>query len=216
IDAGGSDIFTAYIFADNYFELYVNGRLLAVDAVPFTPFNSSVIRFKATRPFSLAVMGVDWEENLGLGSEQNRGYAYHPGDAGLVAVIKDESGQTVAVTDKTWRAQTFYTAPLNDRSCLKVRGPVRDSSACSMESVRDGSSFSAAHWQVPASWFAPGFDDSDWPHATVFTNDTVGVNNKPAYMNFRNVFDAPIADADFIWSSNLILDNLVLMRKVVE
>jgi hypothetical protein len=216
IGAGGSDIFTAYIFADNYFEFYVNGTLLAVDAVPFTPFNSSVIRFKATRPFSLAVMGVDWEENLGLGSEQNRGHAYHPGDAGLVAVIKDESGQTVAVTDKTWRAQTFYTAPLNDRSCLKVRGPVRDSSACSMESVRDGSSFSAAHWQVPASWFAPGFDDSDWPHATVFTNDTVGVNNKPAYMNFRNVFDDPIADADFIWSSNLILDNLVLMRKVVE
>ncbi|SFL43908.1 hypothetical protein SAMN05216302_10951 [Nitrosomonas aestuarii] len=216
IDAGGSNIFTAYIFADNYFELYVNGKLLAVDPVPFTPFNSSVIRFKATRPFTLALMGVDWEENLGLGSEQNRGYAYHPGDAGLVAVIKDESGQTVAVTDKTWRAQTFYIAPLNDRSCLKVRGPVRDSSACSMESVQDGSSFSAAHWRVPASWFSPDFDDSDWPHATVFTNDTVGVNNKPAYMNFRNVFDDPIVDADFIWSSNLILDNLVLMRKVVE
>ena len=216
IDAGGGGILTAYIFADNYFELYVNGTLLAVDAVPFTPFNSSVIRFKATRPFSLAVMGVDWEENLGLGSEQNRGYTYHPGDAGLVAVIKDGSGQTVAVTDNTWRAQTFYTAPLNDRSCLKVRGQVRDSSACETESVRDGSSFSAAHWQVPANWFAQGFDDSDWPHATVFTNDTVGVNNKPAYMNFRNVFDDPIADADFIWSSNLILDNLVLMRKVVE
>ena len=111
IDAGGAETFTAYVFADNYFELYVNGKLLAVDAVPFTPFNSSVIRFKAKRLLTIAVMGVDWEENPGLGSERNRGVAYHPGDAGFVAVIKDDNGRTVAVTDKSWRAQTFYTAP---------------------------------------------------------------------------------------------------------
>ena len=66
IDAGGEETFTAYIFADNYFELYVNGKLLGVDAIPFTPFNSSVVRFKANRPFTIAVMGVDWEETWGL------------------------------------------------------------------------------------------------------------------------------------------------------
>lgn len=216
LDAGGSETFTAYIFADNYFEFYVNGKLLAVDAVPFTPFNSSVIRFRAKRPFSVAVMGVDWEENLGLGSEQNRGVAYHPGDAGFVAVIKDDSGRTLAVTDETWRAQTFYTAPLNDRACLTLKGQVRDSSQCSATSVDDGRSFSAAHWQMPATWFAPEYDDSGWPHARVFSNDTVGVDNKPAFMNFRDVFDDPAADAEFIWSSNLVLDNLVLMRRTVE
>ena len=37
IDAGGDEEFVAYVFADNYFEFYVNGKLLAVDAVPFTP-----------------------------------------------------------------------------------------------------------------------------------------------------------------------------------
>ena len=216
IDAGGDETFTAYIFADNYFEFYVNGKLLAVDAVPFTPFNSSVIRFKAKRPYTIAVMGVDWEENPGLGSEQNRGVAYHPGDAGLVAVIKDDNGRTVAVTDETWRAQTFYTAPLDDRSCLKLEGPVRDSSRCATGGVRDGSAFSAAHWPVPGNWFAPEFDDSSWPHARVFSNETVGVDNKPAFMNFRDVFDDPAADAEFIWSSNLVLDNLVLMRRTVQ
>ena len=216
IDAGGEDTFAAYIFADNYFELYVNGKLLGVDAIPFTPFNSSVVRFKANRPFTIAVMGVDWEENLGLGSERNRRVAYHPGDAGFVAVIKDEKGRTVAITDKSWRAQTFYTAPLNDRSCLKLEGPVRDSSRCATAGVQDGSAFSAAHWPVPGNWFAPGFDDSGWPLATVFSNDTVGVDNKPAFMNFRDVFDDPTADAQFIWSSNLVLDNLVLMRRTVE
>jgi hypothetical protein len=216
MDAGGNETFTAYIFADNYFELYVNGNLLAVDAVPFTPFNSSVIRFKATRPFLVAVMAVDWEENLGLGSEQNRGQAYHPGDGGFVAVIRDASGKTVAITNGAWKAQTFYTAPLPNRSCLNVKHQRRDSSACSTKSVRDGRSFSAAHWPIPDNWFAPHYDDRAWPHASVFTNDTVGVDNKPAFMNFTDIFDDPKADADFIWSSNLILDNLVLMRKVVE
>jgi len=84
IDPAG-DVITAYIFADNYFELYVAGRLVAVDPVPFTPFNSNVVRFRAQRPFSVAVLLVDWEENLGLGSEQGRGSPYHPGDGGLVA-----------------------------------------------------------------------------------------------------------------------------------
>ncbi len=216
IDAGGEETFTAYLFADNYFELYVNGRLLAVDAVPFTPFNSSVVRFKAKRPFSVAVMGVDWEENLGLGSERNRGVAYHPGDAGFIAVIKDGKGRTVAVTDKSWRTQTFYIAPINDRSCLKLKGASRDSSACSTQSVEDGRSFSAVHWPIPANWFAPDFDDSGWPQAIVFSNEAVGVDNKPAFMNFREVFDDPVVDADFMWSSNLVLDNLVLMRRTVE
>ncbi|MGI9525458.1 MAG: hypothetical protein ACR2PG_27835 [Hyphomicrobiaceae bacterium] len=216
IDVGGDEAFTAYIFVDNYFELYVNGKLLGVDTVPFTPFNSSVVRFKAKRPFTVAVMGIDWEENLGLGSERGRGVAYHPGDAGFIAVIKDDKGSTVAVTDKSWRAQAFYIAPLDDRSCLKLNGSVRDSSQCSTASVPDGRAFSAAHWQVPVSWFAPGFDDSSWPFATVFSNDTVGVDNKPAFMNFRDVFDDPASDADFIWSSNLVLDNLVLLRRTIE
>ena len=43
IDAGGTEEFTAYIFADNYFELYINGQLIAVDPVPFTPFNANVV-----------------------------------------------------------------------------------------------------------------------------------------------------------------------------
>ncbi|MFK8036197.1 MAG: hypothetical protein AB8B94_18845 [Hyphomicrobiales bacterium] len=65
-------------------------------------------------------------------------------------------------------------------------------------------------------WMTPSFDDSVWPTATTFSNDTVGVKNKKAFTNFEDVFDTPGADADFIWSSNLVLDNLVLLRKTVE
>lgn len=215
-NAGGAEEFTAYIFADNYFELYVNGSLIAVDSVPFTPFNSSVVRFKADRPLSLAVMGVDWEENLGLGSEAGRGAAYSPGDAGFVMHIQDAEGATVAVTDGDWKAQTFYTSPLSDRDCLIADGHLRDSSACSTKSVQDGTGFSAAFWDIPATWMQPDFDDSGWPAAVTFTNDTVGVNNKPGYTNFTELFDTPGADASFIWSSNLVLDNLVLLRSTID
>jgi len=216
IDAGGSEEFTAYLFADNYFELYVNGQLLAVDPVPFTPFNSSIVRFKADRPVTLAIKMVDWEENLGLGSEKGRGSGFHPGDGGLVAHVMDAARDTVLLTDETWRAQTYYISPLKDRSCLNIDGPLRDSSACDMSAANDGTSFSAAHWKLPKDWMNAEFNDAAWPMATTFSNEIVGVGNKPSYTNFTEIFDAPDADATFIWSSNLILDNVVLLRKTID
>ena len=68
IDRDG-EVVTGYIVADNYFELYVNGKLIAVDAVPYTPFNSTIVKFKAKRPYTYAFKLVDWEEDLGLGTE---------------------------------------------------------------------------------------------------------------------------------------------------
>jgi hypothetical protein len=95
---------------------------------------------------------VDWEKNLGLGSENNRGNKYHAGDGGFVASFSD--------------------------------------------------------------WFKKDFDDSSWPSATVYSNDTIGVNNKPAYMNFSELFIRK--KAKFIWSSNVVLDNHVIVRKTVK
>lgn len=215
-DAEGNEEFIAYIFADNYFEIYVNGKLLAVDPVPFTPFNSNIVRFKASYPLTVAFKVVDWEENLGIGSEKNGSSNYHPGDGGLVAHIKDQKGQTIAITDASWQAQTFYTAPLGSKSCLVVKGTERDSSACSVSGVDDGKMLSAAHWTIPKNWMSPSYDASAWPNAHTFTNDTVGVDNKNAYTNFTDIFDDKNADAQFIWSSNLILDNVVLLRKTIE
>lgn len=194
----------------------MNGKLLAVDPVPFTPFNSSIIRFKAKRPVTIAVKLVDWEENLGTGSESGRGSAFHPGDGGFVAHIKDVSDKTVVITDRTWRAQTFYISPIKDRNCLKVIGQKRDSLACDTNPATRANDVFAAHWPIPKNWMRARFNDSHWPMASTFSNRTVGVKNKPAFMNFRNIFDDPKSDAQFIWTSNLILDNVVLLRKVVR
>lgn len=65
-------------------------------------------------------------------------------------------------------------------------------------------------------WETEAFDDSVWPNATTYTNDEIGVNNKASYTNFTEVFDDSAYDANFIWSTNFILDNLVLVRYTVD
>jgi len=215
IDSDG-ELFTAYIFADNYFEMYVNGTAVGKDVVPFTQFNSSLVRFKVKRPFTVAMLLVDWEEHLGVGCEENRGKAYHAGDGGMVAVIKNEQNKIVTTTNNQWKAQTYYTAPVNDLSCVSENGNIRSSKNCDDSGGTNGSSFYALHWELPNGWMKSNFDDAGWPNATTYTNKTIGVDNKPAYTNFSNIFDDPNNDASFIWSTNVVLDNQVLTRYTVK
>ncbi|EAY25434.1 hypothetical protein M23134_06693 [Microscilla marina ATCC 23134] len=36
------------------------------------------------------------------------------------------------------------------------------------------------------------------------------------YTNFSDVFDNATQNAQFIWSTNIVLDNVVIVRKTVE
>jgi Protein of unknown function (DUF1566)/YHYH protein/Abnormal spindle-like microcephaly-assoc'd, ASPM-SPD-2-Hydin/Viral BACON domain len=204
IDADG-EVITGYIFADNYFELYVNGTLVAVDPVPYTPFNSCVVKFKAKRPITYAIKLVDWEENLGLGTELNGADSYHPGDGGLMASFSDGT-----VTNGNWKAQTFNIAPLDNPALVTdLANGSRDSSTVSATHALTETAY-ALHYAVPLDWFSKTFTDSVWPAATTYSEATVGVDNKPAYTNFPAQFSN--SGAQFIWSSNLILDNEVIVR----
>ena len=149
-DASG-DVITAYIFGDNYFEMYVNGIPVGKDAIPFTQFNSHILKFKVTRPFTIAMKLVDWEENLGLGTEANRQYAHHAGDGGMVAVFHDSDGNTIATTGSEWKAQTFYTAPIKDLLCPSENGTIRSTSSCDSQDAEDGSLYYALHWDLPTT-----------------------------------------------------------------
>ena len=90
VDASG-ELITAFIFADNYFEMYINGIAVGKDNVPYTQFNSNIVRFRVNRPFTIAMLLVDWEEHLGVGCENNNGFLYHMGDGGMVAVLDRKS-----------------------------------------------------------------------------------------------------------------------------
>lgn len=215
IDASG-ELITAYIFADNYFELYINGVPVGKDNVPYTQFNSNIVRFRVNKPFTIAILLVDWEENLGIGTELSGGFTNHSGDGGIVAVFKDESNTTIAITNNTWKAQTFYTAPIVDLTCPTENGTQRLSNNCLIQDSNDGSAYYGLHWARPSNWQNANFDDASWPDATTFTNAEIGVNNKPAYTNFTNIFDEANNDAQFIWSSNVVLDNEVIVRHTVN
>ena len=70
---------------------------------------------------------------------------------------------------------------------------------------------------IPADWAEVDFDDTNWAKAHTYSNEDIGGSlNRPAFANFKDIFDDPKADAEFIWSSNLLLDNVVLTRRVVE
>lgn len=214
IDANG-EVITAYIFADNYFEIYINGVPVGKDNVPFTQFNSNIVRFKVNRPFTISMLLVDWEERLGVGCETNGGFTYHCGDGGLVAVFKDANNTIIAKTGNDWKAQTFYTAPIMNLTCPTESGTTRNSSACNSSDSNAGTAYYGLHWARPSNWTLASFDDTSWPAATTFTNAAIGVDNKPAYTNFTNIFDDVSNDAQFIWSKNVVLDNEVIVRKTV-
>lgn len=215
VDKDGK-LFTAYIFADNYFEMHVNGIPVGKDKVPFTKFNSSIIRFKVDKPFTISMKLIDWEESLGLGTEKGRGSDFHAGDGGMVAVIKDIEEHTIAVTNEKWKAQTYYTSPVKDLSCVSENGLLRISEKCDQSDSNDATSFYGLHWEIPSGWEKPDFDDSEWPNATTYTNKTIGVDNKKSYTNFTDIFDNESMDAKFIWSTNVVLDNEVIVRYTVE
>ena len=207
IDKDG-EVITGYIFADNYFELFINGKLVGVDAVPFTPFNSNIVKFKVKKPYDIAIKAVDWEENSGLGSERNRGKKYHPGDGGLIASFSDGT-----ITNSHWKAQTFYTSPIYDLSCVKEVGNERITKDCNISGSNEYVETYSLHWDIPLSWES-NEEYLSWPKSVQYTEDEIGVDNKKAYMNFQEQFSG--SGASFIWSSNVVLDNLVLFRYHVK
>ncbi len=204
IDADG-EVITGYIFCDNYFELFINGVLVGVDPVPYTPFNSCVVKFKARRPITYAVRLVDWEENLGVGTELNAGDPNHAGDGGFIASFSDGT-----VTGPNWKAQSFYISPLDNPNLVVEMPDGSHNSSAASNSTTLGTNAYALHYLVPTNWFSKSFNHSNWPAATTFTEAQVGVNNQWAYLNFPAQFGS--SGAQFIWSGNLVLDNEVIVR----
>ena len=200
IDSTGDEI-TGYVFGDNYYELYVNGTIVALDPVGFIPFNSGVVRFRAKRPLTFAVKLVDWGTQLGVGMEYDR---WNVGDGGFIARFSDGTE-----TGPSWKCRAYYISPLEDRSCVQ---PGPDTSACPERPpcvASDPATCRALHYPVPEGWAAPGFDDSEWHSASIYPASAV--TNQRAYRDYAEKF----GNADFIWSHNLDQDNLVLCRATV-
>jgi hypothetical protein len=90
-------------YADNWFMLYVNGRLVAVDSIPFTPHNVISVDFLPEYPMTIAVLAKD-NADPKTGME----YGTSIGDAGLCIKFGDGT-----VTNANWKAKNFFHGPVN-------------------------------------------------------------------------------------------------------
>ena len=218
IDPDG-EVITGFIVADNYYEMYVNGKLVSVDNTPYTPFNSAIVKFRVKRPYTLAFLVVDWDEHLGLGMEvfpvpiTPKTNKYYPGDGGLIAKFSDGT-----MTDGTWKVQSFYIAPLVDPKEVVERGHIHDTPNLGGRTHPYArrpdceDKCYAVHYPIPRNWQSPRFNDSHWPRAWEFTAQEIGVTNLPAYTRFPELFEG----ARWIWTQNLVLDNVMIARKTVR
>ena len=200
IDKDG-EVVTGFMVADNYFELYINGKLIGVDATPFTPFNSHVVRFRVKRPYTIAVLAQDWEDKLGLGMEVFHGNTWHSGDGGFVAKFSDGT-----VTNSSWKAQSFYIAPLAHPDDVVEYGNIHDTShlgrihpLAKLPTCRE--LCFAIHYPIPDGWTEPDFDDSNWPQAFEYLDQEVGIVGVPGYWRFPEAFLGAAGSGRSTWCS---------------
>ena len=98
-----ADTMKLNVYADNWFMLYVNGRLVAVDPIQFTPHNVVSVDFLPEYPMTIAVLAKDnADPNSGLE------YGSSVGDGGFILKFADGT-----VTNASWKARSFFHGPIH-------------------------------------------------------------------------------------------------------
>ncbi|MEM9283897.1 MAG: hypothetical protein AAGA96_18910 [Verrucomicrobiota bacterium] len=92
------------VYADNWFKLYINGNLVAVDSISFIPHNVVSVEVLPQYPMTIAVMAKD-------NADPETGLEYdntNVGDGGFILKFADGT-----VTNSTWKARSFFQGPMN-------------------------------------------------------------------------------------------------------
>ncbi len=97
-----SDTMKANIYADNWFVLFINGKLTAVDSIDFIPHNVVSIDILPEYPMTIAVMAKD-NADPKTGTE----YGTNIGDGGFILKFADGT-----VSNGKWKAKCFFKGPL--------------------------------------------------------------------------------------------------------
>jgi uncharacterized protein (TIGR03437 family) len=90
-------------YADNWCTIYINGKLVAVDAIEFLPHNVVSVNILPSYPMTIAVLAKD-NADPKTGLE----YGTQIGDAGFIFKLADGT-----VTSSAWKAKNFFKGPLN-------------------------------------------------------------------------------------------------------
>jgi hypothetical protein len=98
-----TDTVKANVYADNWFVLYINGEMVAVDSIRFIPHNVVSVDILPAYPMTIAVMAKD-------NADAKTGMEYantNIGDAGFILKFGDGT-----VTNAGWKAKKFSWGPI--------------------------------------------------------------------------------------------------------
>lgn len=184
------------VWADNWFEMYVDGERVLEDSVPITTersFNAESTVIDVTLPTQVAFMAMDFREN-DSGLEYIGTRRQQMGDGGFIAQFRDAaSGEVIAVTDSSAQCLVIHHAPF-DRACADEANPVAGQGACAYEAA-----------DAPENWTSASFDDSAWPAAVEHSATDVGPKDGYDRISWDGA-------AQLIWGDDLLQDNTVLCR----
>ncbi len=108
-----SDTIRATIYADNWFSLFLNGTLVAVDSIAFLPHNVIAVDILPSYPMTIAVIAKD-------NADPSTGMEYantQIGDGGFILRFADG-----IVTDRHWKVLPLEHGPIHgDTTNPRVR-----------------------------------------------------------------------------------------------
>ena len=100
------------MYADNWFAMYINGKLVAVDSIDFLPHNVVAIDLLPEYPMTIAVIAKD-NADPKTACEYGRSI----GDGGFILKFADGT-----VTDASWKAKCVFHGPIDrDTADPRVR-----------------------------------------------------------------------------------------------
>ena len=184
------------VWADNWFAFYLGERLIIEDSTPITTersFNAETFVFDAEYPLQMNFVAKDFKEN-DTGLEYIGRRNQQMGDGGLIAQFTDvATGDTIAVTDSTWRCLVIHTAPLSP-ACADESDPEVGVGPCQFHLIDE-----------PEGWRMPVFDDSGWASAVEYSENDVRPKDGYDQIDWSS-------EAQLIWAADLERDNTLLCR----
>jgi hypothetical protein len=189
----------AELWADNWFALYLDNKLIKEDSVPLTTersFNAETVTFPATYPMRFNVVLKDYIQN-DTGLEYIGTDRQQIGDGGFIGQFTNaDTGATIGVTNEWWKCTVIHTAPL-DNACAAEANPIAGQGACGFTALPE-----------PTDWKSPTFDTNSWLAASLYS--AAQVSPKEGY---DTITWKP--EAKFIWGPDLKTNNTVLCSVTV-
>ena len=213
---------SATLFAQNSWELYVNGFFVKEDPISGAPDQAVSFSFSVntSAPVQYAVyLTKDVDSSTGLSLVNSNSL----GGGGFIGQFSDGT-----ITNSSWKCMVISSGPDPTNCCSNWDG----SQTCNSK----GSSYcTTTQVSYDSNWYAAGYDFSSWQAANTYTTSTTGIGfGNPSSYNISSAQCFEISNpstsvyttseeclsaatqnygsADFIWSSDPLEDNALLCR----